>query len=151
VRRGEPRIGETSPVAGGDGKPTLGEIRLYSKLVGRRTDSTPQSASMHCPPQALGAGHRPSRARDQIRIHRLHRNRYRVASREFIKCTAFATASPLLLLRITRSSLAIRPHVGKEILTLISLRNFDQSGHIDAFRSIVVEIILIKIIHIINY
>ena len=94
MRRGEPRIGETCPVAGGDGKPTLGEIRLYSKLVGRRTDSTPQSASMHCPPQALGAGHRPSRARDQIRIHRLHRNRYRVASREFIKCTAFATASP---------------------------------------------------------
>ena len=33
-------------------------------------------------------------ARDQIRTHRLHCNRYRVASREFIKCTAFATASP---------------------------------------------------------
>jgi hypothetical protein len=29
------------------------------------------------------------------------------------------------------------PHVGKEMLGLISLRFFAQSGHIDAFRSIV--------------
>ena len=29
------------------------------------------------------------------------------------------------------------PHVGKEMLALISLRNFTWSGHIDAFRSIV--------------
>ena len=31
------------------------------------------------------------------------------------------------------------PHVGKEMLGLISLRFFAQSGHIDAFRSIVGE------------
>ena len=31
------------------------------------------------------------------------------------------------------------PHVGKEMLALISLRFFAQSGHIDAFRSIVGE------------
>ena len=31
------------------------------------------------------------------------------------------------------------PHVGKEMLALILLRNFDRSGHIDAFRSIVGE------------
>jgi hypothetical protein len=31
------------------------------------------------------------------------------------------------------------PHVGKEMLGLISLRFLDQSGHIDAFRSIVGE------------
>jgi hypothetical protein len=31
------------------------------------------------------------------------------------------------------------PHVGKEMLGSISLRNFDRTGHIDAFRSIVGE------------
>jgi hypothetical protein len=31
------------------------------------------------------------------------------------------------------------PHVGKEMLALISLREFARSGHIDAFRSIVGE------------
>ena len=44
-----------------------------------------------------------------------------------------------LLLRITRSSLVIRPHVGKEMPGLTSLRNFARNGHIDAFRSIVGE------------
>ena len=29
------------------------------------------------------------------------------------------------------------PHVGKEMLRLISLRNFDRDGHIGSFRSIV--------------
>jgi hypothetical protein len=65
------------------------------------------------------------------RMQSEHETRFNLATLAWPNGPAFVLAA--------RSSLAAPPSVGKEMLGLISWRNFARSGHIDASRSIVGE------------